>query len=211
MVTEVSRTLVYQNDFETSAGSEWSNTTRSTAPSGRNFLGEFGNQTVSLALGNLPGHSTMALSFDLYIIRSWDGNSTLFNNAIIGPDIWELNVTDGPTLLHATFHNEPLGRQAYPDNYPAGDHPGLTGAVEIGTLGYSSPFVSPADSVYHISHTFAHTASNVVVNFVGSVCGIGKVFNKVRDKVEFRVICRRLIRGWLARRAAPSRYDRASS
>ncbi|MFM6473978.1 MAG: hypothetical protein ACKPGH_10830, partial [Dolichospermum sp.] len=40
---------IYSNNFETSAGSEWSNTTRSTTPSGgRNFLGQFANDTVSL-------------------------------------------------------------------------------------------------------------------------------------------------------------------
>ena len=36
----VGATLVYSNDFETTAGAEWSSTIVSTTPSGRSFLGD---------------------------------------------------------------------------------------------------------------------------------------------------------------------------
>jgi hypothetical protein len=73
---------VYFNDFQVAAGPEWSNTTRDTTPSGRKFLGQFGNSTVSVTLGNLARHTGIGVSFDLFVIRSWDGRNT----------------TDGPDL-----------------------------------------------------------------------------------------------------------------
>ncbi|MBI1923618.1 leucine-rich repeat domain-containing protein [Candidatus Poribacteria bacterium] len=124
-----------------------------TTPVGaRRFLGQFGNGTVRLTLTNLPPHTSVTVSLDLFIIQSWDGNDTTY-----GPDIWELNVTDGPTLLHTTFS---VGFwQAYPDAYPGGDHPARTGAAENDTLGYTG------DSVYQLNFTFPHTASSLALNF----------------------------------------------
>ena len=60
----------------------------------------------------------MTVSFDLFIIQSWDGNHPTW-----GPDLGELNVADGPPLLHTTFTNVPDFRQAYPAGHPGGDHP----------------------------------------------------------------------------------------
>src|SRR2546427_5404288 len=69
------------------------------------FLGEFGgpaigkpgdagwnrtrvDQTVSLTLSDLPAHAGLKVSFDLLILKSWDGNSPAY-----GPDRWSLAVT----------------------------------------------------------------------------------------------------------------------
>ena len=109
---------------------EWSNDARDVTPSGRVFLGQFLNQTVSLLLSGLPTHSQVTVSFDLFVIQSWDGN---FPRA--GPDIWDLTVAGGPTLLHTTFSNC-RHNQAYPDTFPGGDNPAGTGASEVNTLGY---------------------------------------------------------------------------
>jgi Ca2+-binding RTX toxin-like protein len=137
---------------------EWSHSTLEVTPSGnRKFLGQFGNQTVSLSLAGLPSHSTVTVSFDLYIINSWDGN-----DLSAGPDIWDLSVTGGPILLHTTFTGAAFDlSQAYPDNYPEGDHPAGTGAAEVGTLGYS------LDSVYRLRFTFPHADSSVQFDFSG--------------------------------------------
>ena len=62
------------------------------------FLGEFGgpplggrgdpgyyhtrvDQTIRLSLTDLPAHSSLELRFDLYVLKSWDGNSPAY-----GPD-----------------------------------------------------------------------------------------------------------------------------
>jgi hypothetical protein len=149
---------VYRNDFEGAVGPEWSVTSVDTTPSGRRFLGWFGGQTVSLSLGGLPAHGAATVAFDLFVIESWDGNDTLH-----GPDEWEMRLGSGPVLLNTTFSNTGVDghRQAYPDAFPAGDHPARTGAVESDTLGYTYF----GDSVYRLTFTFAHTGPNLVLDF----------------------------------------------
>ena len=63
------------------------------------FLGEFGgpplggrsdpgynhtrvDQTIRLSLTNLPAHSSLELRFDLYVLKSWDGNSCVWARPI---------------------------------------------------------------------------------------------------------------------------------
>ena len=76
---------VYYNDFQGAIGGEWSQTSITAVPNpdyagNRKFLGEFGNNVVSLTLNNLPTHTQLSLSFQLYLIRSWDGNDTSLVN-----------------------------------------------------------------------------------------------------------------------------------
>ena len=79
----------YSNNFQNPVGNEWSSTNRDITPvGGRIFLGQFSNQVVTLTLTNLPFHTNLNLSFDLFIIRSWDGNDTLQ-----GPDIFDVSVS----------------------------------------------------------------------------------------------------------------------
>ena len=64
---------LYFNDFAASAGSEWSDTTITTAPNGgEKFLGRFGNQAVTLNENDIPAHNKITVEFDLYTITSWD-------------------------------------------------------------------------------------------------------------------------------------------
>ncbi|MHC4905843.1 MAG: hypothetical protein ACYTEN_08500, partial [Planctomycetota bacterium] len=92
----------YFNDFEGSVGSEWSHTNTDVTPIGsRSFLGQLGNDTVSLSLTDLDAHSSITLSLDLFIIRSWDGNDdSYYGGEYMGPDIWSLGVRDGGSLLY---------------------------------------------------------------------------------------------------------------
>ncbi len=154
---------VYMNDFEGPVGAEWSNTSTDTTPVGsRRFLGQFNNETVGLTLTGLPSHTDVTISFDLFLINSWDGNATGY-----GPDIWGLDVTGGPTLLYTTFSNLDEGNfsQSYPDTYPAASpYPAHTGASEVDTLGYNFY----GNSVYNLSFTFPHTDGSIVFDFYGS-------------------------------------------
>ena len=157
--------IIYSNDFENEVGSKWSSTNRDTTPVGdRNFLGQFCNDTVALTLNDLSPHTEVTVSFDLFVICSWDGN-----HPMLGPDIWDLSVTDGQTLLHTTFSNikkNPVDHpQTYPDNYPDGNnHSPCAGAIEVGSLGYTHF----GDSVYHLSYTFSHNAPSVQLSFSAS-------------------------------------------
>jgi len=153
--------VVYTNDFESTAGSEWSAVkVEATPEGGRKFLGQFGNETVRFALNKLPAHRYATVSFDLFVIRSWDGNST-----INGRDLWELSVEDGPTLVSATFASgfecEP---QSYPDFHPLAENRAATGASERNSLGYTLG-ASRLDTVYRIVVSWPHAAPSLVLAF----------------------------------------------
>lgn len=149
--------IFYTTDFTGAVGGEWSNTTKSTTPVGaRDFLGEFGNTTVALNLNGLPSHGAVTVSFDLFVIRSWDGN-----NSGTGPDHWSISVGDSGSqsvVLDATFANVVGAQQSYPDSSPS-NHPAHTGAAEVNTLGYFTAFGNPVDSIYNLSFTIPHTAT----------------------------------------------------
>jgi hypothetical protein len=148
------------------------------------FLGEFGgpsvgqpgdpdwnrtrvDQTVILSLKDLAPHTRAAVTFDLYVLKSWDGNSTRY-----GPDRFMVRVADGPVLLDTTFSNNPKVQedgsyQSYPGS--CGDtpsHPPQTGAISTGTLGYGEFF---KDSIYHLSFEFPHTESTLTLQFASSL------------------------------------------
>ena len=163
--------VVYENSFDSSPGPEWSRRSRSTTPlGGRRFLGQFGNSAVELTLQGLPSHDEVSLSFDLFVIRSWDGNAQTFQGSVIGPDIWTVEAGEA-TLLSTTFSNT-LAGQSYPANYPAPDSPPCTGASERNTLGYTFNHpdigLQPEDAVYRLSFSFEHASESIVFRFLAS-------------------------------------------
>jgi len=120
-------------------------------------------------MNDLTPHSEAAVSFDLFIIRSWDGNA----EGIEGPDIWQLSVMGEDVLLRTTFDNHNIPeyedhRQSFPENY-IGEYPPRTGAAEKNTLGYKWCFTGvgslPADSVYHINFEFDHDSERLILEF----------------------------------------------
>ncbi len=160
---------VYSSDFEGQVGPEWSQNLVDATPAGqRRFLGQFGNDAVTLALTDLPAHSNVRLSFDLFVILSWDGNGVLFPT--VAPDHWAVAVDERATLLDTTFDNHTgPATQAFPANYPDGQYPARTGAAEVDSLGYLwSGTVWPSDSVYHIVLTFEHRTDAISVCFAAS-------------------------------------------
>ncbi len=173
LVEVVTSQVVY--DPGDNPGSEWSNPLTTTAPCTATFIGEFGNEVVTLTLKDLPAHSQAAVSFDLYIIRSWDGNainwppelaSKVFApEGIVGPDLWSLRV-NGDTLLQTTFSNweNPGLMQAFPGSYPGGSYPGQSGASQVNTLCYNF-FQFPMDATYPMSFTFDHSGDTLTVDF----------------------------------------------
>lgn len=174
--------VVYSNDFENSvAGPEWSKQATDITPVGeRKFLGQFGNEGVRLRLSQLPPHTAVVLSFDLYVIRSWDGNG------LHGPDGWKLQILNGPRLLRTTFSNRGANNpQAYPEPYPIGDHPAGTGAEEIDTLGYPIPH---GDSVYRLRFRFPHVDPSLAIIF--SASGLQSLADESwgLDNVKVRVV-----------------------
>jgi hypothetical protein len=179
---------VYQNDFQGQSvgGPEFSvraassaavTPVISTTPVGnRQFLGQFGNATATLSLGNLPAHDAVTISFDVYVINSWDGSDVLKK---WGPDGWSFAV-DGQSQLSTTFSNQPLPSPGAANNVqtfggqgaPAGSYPAFTGAAEVNTLGYkfyrgSYQRLESMDSVYRFTYTVPHTDDTVRFDFRG--------------------------------------------
>jgi LmbE family N-acetylglucosaminyl deacetylase len=139
----------------------------------RRFLGEFGGprvdptartavrQTVRLELHDLPAHAEATVSFDLLVLKSWDGSSPQY-----GPDRWSLKVVGGPTLLDTTFSNNPkLDTDKSFQDYPRRGSPPQSGAAAVKTLGYG--FFG--DSVYHLTFTFPHTAGSMTLEFASDL------------------------------------------
>ncbi len=160
---------VYTHDFEGVVGAEWSSAATDVTPSGRRFLGQFGNEAVTLSLNCLPSHTQITVVLYLYIIRSWDGNQATHPivGGAIGPDVWKAEVTGGPTL-QTTFTNWDDFRQAYPGAYPGGDNMFHAGAVESNTLGYSYAADSthlPMDTVYRMQWTIPHASDTLTLTF----------------------------------------------
>jgi hypothetical protein len=161
---------IYSNNFETSAGSEWSKTNRSTTPiGGRKFLGEFNNDTVSLTLNNpLLNNNTVTVEFDLFIIRYWDGN-TGYADSNYGDATFTLTTSNGQTLFNTTFSNYDTTTQSYPNSAGQGNYPARTGAVENNTLGYQNWYGGQKlDSVYHLTSTFTNASNALSLNFTAS-------------------------------------------
>ncbi|MBE9252241.1 hypothetical protein IQ226_24755, partial [Dolichospermum sp. LEGE 00240] len=144
----------YSNDFESNSVTGWSSSTRSTTPVGsRNFLGEFGNDTVSLALNDVALNGSVTVEFDLFIINSWDG----IGNWGAGPDEFTVNTSDGQTLLNTTFANNPGQLQSYPGQVSGGYY--TINSVELGNTnaGYNG-------YVYVTSYTDGDTGYGTTTN-----------------------------------------------
>ncbi len=143
------------------------------------FLGEFGGpavaargepgymrtrveQTVTLTLTNLPPHRALMVTFDLYVLKSWDGNSPAY-----GPDRWRLDVAGGLVLLDTTFSNNPKTKtEGSFQDYPRPGSAPWTGAVATNSLGYSAFF---ADGKYQLDFTFPHVDRTLRLNFTSSL------------------------------------------
>lgn len=163
---------VYSTTFEKGAGPQWSRRTVQVTPVGaRHYLGDFGKVGVKLSLASLPAHRSVTVSFDLFIMSSWDGD-----NPVDGPDVVALTPDAGPDVFRASFSNDdkpydPAYPQSYPDRFGIGiEHPGLTGAIEKGTLGFGCGcgYGGVGDSVYRITVNFAHMSAKLLLRFAGT-------------------------------------------
>jgi hypothetical protein len=155
---------VFFDDFESSTPplvGVWSDRSLNITPDDdRHFLGQFsGNEAATLFWNNLSAHDSIDLSFDLFIIRDWDGDEVYAANDT--PDQWQLTF-DGRTLVSQSFSNN-----INPQSYPVAPSLTQTGAVETGTLGYFYPGHGRSDAVYHFEFSEPHTADSLLIEFSG--------------------------------------------
>jgi hypothetical protein len=128
------------------------------------FLGRFSDDLAQLSLSGLPSHTSLTLTFKLYIIHSWDGNG--------GNDRWKCGVLNGPTLLMANFSNT-TATQSYPLDATICGGGGCyncapkAGASAVDSLDFGGPYASRGDAIYDVAVTFPHNASSIVIEFQG--------------------------------------------
>ncbi len=163
--------VAYSQDFENEVGAEWSETKISVTPLGkRKYLGQFAEHKVALKLDKLPDHKYVQLSFDLFIIMTWEGNDINCPKGYkIGPDTWTLCIDDAPPLIDASIVLYPYykGTQSYPDTYTFASYAIRTGADENNSLGYKCGFIG-MDAVFHIDVIVPHAAASAVLTFAGT-------------------------------------------
>jgi hypothetical protein len=106
---------------------------------------------TALSLAGLPTHSQLALSFDLHLGASWDGDAESVTRW--AHDHWMVSA-DGVNLLDTTFTVHSSQRQAYSKARHDGAFTPHTGAEPGGW--------------YRITLTFAHTRSAVQVRFASN-------------------------------------------
>ncbi len=164
--------IVYEKTFERRPGAEWSKTEVDVTPQGhRAFLGMFGGEGVSLSLKDLPKHRFIRVTFSLLVINTMDGSHKEY-----GPDVWDVSLEGGPSLLHTTFNNcgaPDNNEQAFPDEFPqppGRPWPAFTGADEKQTFGYANSWAGPdrtldTSSVYNLSFTLPHAAEAATFRF----------------------------------------------
>ena len=128
----------------------------------------------------------LLVSFDLYIIRSWDGDAITWQGETVGPDLWRFGVGND-TVLVTTFSNWSVGHQSYPSAFPTGEMPAFTGASEINALGYEYSG-NLMDAVYHLSFLIPDQGDELELDF--SALGLQFLADESwgLDNVEVRII-----------------------
>ena len=189
----------------------WSHPDLDKTPTGNlPFHGPFENETVRTTSGALPAHAFLEVSFDLLILRTWDGSVPMNSKGrpvALGPDFFRCALSGGPTLMYTTFSNRPAGDdfqedskwQNYPSQVPGTHVDPQTGADAKNSLGYNYPFLGPPqlvpmDATYHIKFVIPHSAGQAVVeltamnlsNFIDENWGVANLQMRVLpvDAVE---------------------------
>jgi hypothetical protein len=157
--------ISYFNNFNGGAGPEWSTSLVETSPNeAHRFLGQFGNETISLTLANVGAGSQVSLAFDFLAIRTWDGNAGV---NVPGPDVFTTAVRGGPILVSSTFSvGDPESRQrmSYPSPSGIGSFVSRTGAVSANDLGYTFRGVV-LDATWRMNFTFTAPTNDVTIDF----------------------------------------------
>ena len=89
------------NDFDKDLTIAWSNEGGNDAERQDEIPGAIrSTESVKLTLDKLPPHKTVTVKFDLYILRTWDGDQPG-----LGPDVLGLKLEDTAVLINTTFTN----------------------------------------------------------------------------------------------------------
>jgi hypothetical protein len=139
------------------------------APSGERFLGRFEDVNTNALLNVANGGAHYSLTFDLYIIGSWDGKGKQAQQGMFLANVFSVayrcsGTGAGTAIFSSTFSNQLTVQQDYPANTALGESGGNkagTGAFAVNALDYASHpelsntprFRSFGDTEYRLSWT----------------------------------------------------------
>ena len=127
------------------------------------FLGRLGAEEVSLSVP--AGKSTITVSFDLYIIGTWDGAG----QQGFGGDWWQIEVSRNggarENVFHTSFSNQATKPQHFPKQIDGGTSPNGRGAYLLNALGYpkASAKFDVGDAIYRLSYTISNPGAGPLV------------------------------------------------
>ena len=132
------------------------------------FLGRLLNEQVSLSVP--AGKSSVTISFDLYIIGTWDGAG----QQGFGGDRWQIEVSRNggarENVFHTSFSNQATKPQNYPKQVDQGTNPNGRGAYKLNALGYpkASGKFDAGDAIYRLSYTVSNPGAGPLVFYFHS-------------------------------------------
>jgi len=167
-----SGTVFYTQNFETGIASlgAWNVSTLATSPgstklASTSFLGRLLNDEVSLSIP--AGKTSVTVSFDLYIIGTWDGAGYQG----FGGDWWQIEVSKNGTrsnLFHTSFSNQSTKPQHFPKQVTDGTSPADKGAYAVNLLGYpkAAGKFDAGDAIYKLTYTISNPSGGPVVFYL---------------------------------------------
>lgn len=143
----------YTTDFESGAGSEWSDSTVDATHPGvfTKFAGRYSNHAQTLTLTGLTAGQSYVVNFDLYVIDTWDGDA--------GGDSFIVEA-NGEQLFRHTFANYNGNPPSSTQSYPAEP----LGGRQL--LGFWEPYV---DAIYPgVRVRFTPSGTTAEITFRGT-------------------------------------------
>jgi hypothetical protein len=160
----------YSEKFETGIASlgAWNLNTLSKSPgtsqlAATNYLGRLLNEEVSLSVP--AGKTSVTITFDLYIIGTWDGAG----QQGFGGDWWQIEVSKNggarENVFHTSFSNQATKPQNFPKQVNEGTSPNDRGALMTNALGYpkAAGKFDVGDAIYRLTYTVSNPSAGPLV------------------------------------------------
>jgi hypothetical protein len=132
------------------------------------FLGRLLNEELAISVP--AGKTSITLSFDLYIIGTWDGAGYQG----FGGDWWQIEVSKNggarENVFHTSFSNQSTKPQHFPKQVTAGTSPADKGAFGTNLLGYpkAAGKFDAGDAIYKLTYTISNPSGEAVVFYLHS-------------------------------------------
>ena len=151
-----------------SLNNSWSLNMLATSPGSTkmaptSYLGRLLNEQVALSVP--AGKTSVTVSFDLYIIGTWDGAG----QQGFGGDRWQIEVSRNggarENVFHTSFSNQATKPQNFPKQIDGGTNPNGRGAYALNALGYpkASGKFDAGDATYRLTYTVANPSGGPLV------------------------------------------------